>query len=191
MSNTGLAVCVTMQLQVASSRTAASGHSVVPHRRPTQGPRETPPRSRASHTGTVDRTPEAIAHEEGLALFISPEWRTRYRESLDDERRRNKMLSRLHHFSHLDERFAQHLRGGDQNSEFLLPALRRLGAGKRCYVVSNDSDLDRRAMGLDEALAAVVDAGSFMATFISCVPGKLAYFHDEEIGNRHILHRVD
>ena len=86
------------------------------------------------------------------------------------------MLNRLHHFWHLDERFAQHLRGGDQNSESLLPALRRLGAGKRCHIVSSDSELDGREMALDEALPVVVDCGLFSATFISCVPLQARVF---------------
>ena len=42
-------------------------------------------------------------------------------------------------------------------------------------------------MLLDEALAEIVDGGSWLATFVSCVPGRLAYFHDWETENRFIL----
>jgi hypothetical protein len=44
-------------------------------------------------------------------------------------------------------------------------------------------------MPLDDVLREIVDTGAIDATFISCVPGRLAYFHDQEIDNRHILQR--
>ena len=42
-------------------------------------------------------------------------------------------------------------------------------------------------MGLSEALAEVIGRG--MGTFISCLPGKLAYFEGEERNERYICHR--
>lgn len=42
-------------------------------------------------------------------------------------------------------------------------------------------------MPLDEALRAVVGRG--MGAFVSCVPGRLAYFESEEPGSRYLLHR--
>jgi hypothetical protein len=56
--------------------------------------------------------------------------------------------------------------------------------------MSEDDDIDGRTMKLDEALRLVVDGGSVYATFISCVPGRLAYFHDEEVQSRYILERA-
>ena len=42
-------------------------------------------------------------------------------------------------------------------------------------------------MALHEALTDLVDGGSTEATFISCVPGRLAYFHDEKPESRYLL----
>jgi hypothetical protein len=45
-------------------------------------------------------------------------------------------------------------------------------------------------MLLDDALAELLDSNANTAAFVSCLPGKLAYFHDEEPGNRFILWRA-
>ena len=130
-------------------------------------------------------------HEQGLALFISPEWRARFRESLENERLRKKVLFKLDHFSHLDSRFREMVPRAQQRSEFLLPLLRQYGAPRRCYVMSNVSALDGCELSLADALTRVVDDECGSGTFISCLPGKLAYFHDEEQENRWILRRPD
>jgi hypothetical protein len=140
----------------------------------------------ASHSLT---TP--VEHEEGLALFISREWRNRFRESLAAPKRRDKVLRRLAHFRHLDHRFTTEVPRTEQKSGILGAVLRARGAGERCYLVSEDYDLDGRQMSLDDALTELVDGGLTLATFVSCVPGRLAYFHDEEVENRYILQRLE
>jgi len=59
------------------------------------------------------------------------------------------------------------------------------GAGSRCWVISESSELDTREMDLLEALGETVGHG--MGTIISCVAGRLAYFEDEDA--RYILQR--
>jgi hypothetical protein len=90
-------------------------------------------------------------HEHGLALFISPEWRARFRESLENERLRKKVLFQLDHFGHLDSRFREIVPRAQQRSEFLLPLLRRHGAPRRCHVMSNVSVLDGCELSLVDA----------------------------------------
>jgi hypothetical protein len=131
----------------------------------------------------------AAEHEDGLALFIEPRYRARFRESFADARLRSKLRQGLAHFARLDPRFASELPSSQQRSSILGAALRGRGAPERCYVVSEDDRLDGREMFLSEALAETVDAGSQMATFISCAPGRLAYFHGEDVENRYILER--
>lgn len=135
----------------------------------------------------MTRARDASSHEEGLALFISPEWRPRFRQSLADEPRRAKMLDRLAHFRHLDQRFATQVERADQDVRVLAARLRGRGAGDACHVLSEDEELDGRAMALDAALREVLHTSP--PTFISCIPGRLAYFHDEEPDNRYILER--
>jgi hypothetical protein len=127
---------------------------------------------------------ERKEHEQGLARFLVGEWRARFRESLAPAKRRDTLRSQLPHLTHLDPRFATPV---DQSASELGEHLREKGAGDHCFLLSEDPDLDGRELALDEALVAVVDGGSQHATFVSCLPGHLAYFHDAEPGNRYLL----
>jgi hypothetical protein len=131
----------------------------------------------------------AKEHEDGLAVFISREWRDRFQQSLASPQRREKVLARLNHFRHLEMRFASPVPMSDQKSAVIGVVLRRHSAPGLCYVVSDDSDFDGREMALAEALVEIVDGGISAGTFISCIPGRLAYFHDEEPTNRYVLRR--
>jgi hypothetical protein len=128
---------------------------------------------------------EREEHERGLARFLVGEWRARFRESLAAGKRRDTLRSQLPHLTHLDPRFATPV--PEQSATELGAQLREKGAGERCYLLSEDPDLDGRELALDEALIAIVDGGSPHATFVSCVPAQLAYFHDAEPGNRYVL----
>jgi hypothetical protein len=130
---------------------------------------------------------EQELHERGLALFVVGEWRARFRESLASAKRREKLRSQLPHFSHLDPRFATLIPIREQTGLVLGSRLRAKGAGGQCYLLSEDADLDGREIALDDALKLVVDEASHLATFISCVAGRLAYFHDEEPESRYLL----
>ena len=123
-------------------------------------------------------------HERGLARFLVGEWRARFRESLAPAKRRDTLRSQLPHLTHLDPRFATQTH---ESGRVLAAQLREKGAEDHCYLLSEDPDLDGRELSLEEALAAIADSGSPHATFISCVPGKLAYFHGKESGDRYLL----
>ena len=123
-------------------------------------------------------------HERGLARFLVGEWRARFRESLAPAKRRDTLRSQLPHLTHLDPRFATPTH---ESGRVLAAQLREKGAEDHCYLLSEDPDLDGRELSLEEALAAIADSGSPHATFISCVPGKLAYFHGKESGDRYLL----
>jgi hypothetical protein len=129
--------------------------------------------------GSLCTVTEQEEHENGLALFVSSEWRTRFRESLHTPKRRKKLRRQLPHFSHLDPRFTTHVPTHEQSSAMLGARLRAKGAAATCHLLSEDDEFDGRRMPLDEALSEIVERGSFSATFISCIPGRLAYFHDE------------
>jgi hypothetical protein len=130
---------------------------------------------------------EQEEHEEGLALFVTGEWRSRFRESFASTKRRNKLRSQLAHFSHLDPRFATQVPTSEQRAVNVAARLRSKGAGDRCYLLSESSRLDGQEMALDDALAALLDGGSEEATFVSCISGRLAYFHGEERESRYLL----
>ena len=126
-------------------------------------------------------------HEQGLARFLIGEWRARFRESLAPAKRRDVLRSQLPHLSHLDARFARPVPVEDQSAAAIGAQLRGKGAGERCYLLSEDPELDGRELELETALVQIVDGESRFATFVSCVPAKLAYFHGEEPANRYLL----
>jgi hypothetical protein len=128
---------------------------------------------------------EREEHEPGLARFLVGEWRARFRESLATGKRRDTLRSQLPHLTHLDPRFATPAH--DQSALALSNQLREKGAGDRCYLLSEDPELDGRELLLDDALVAIVDGVSQHATFVSCVPARLAYYHAADPGDRYLL----
>jgi hypothetical protein len=133
----------------------------------------------------MERSAFALEHEEGLVLFIEPDWRTRFRSSLAQPRPRKKLLGSLYHFNHLDGRFATPVENRDQNQAWILGALVRLGAPAECHLVSSDKGVDGCQIPLAEALEEVLS--DYEGTFVSCVPGRLAYFHGELSSSRFLL----
>jgi hypothetical protein len=130
---------------------------------------------------------EGEQHEQGLARFLVGEWRARFRESLAPAKRRDVLRSQLPHLTHLDPRFSTPVPIEEQSAESIGAQLRDKGAGERCYLLSADPELDCRELTLEAALVEIVDGGSHFATFVSCVPARLAYFHEEDPAHRYLL----
>jgi hypothetical protein len=125
-------------------------------------------------------------HEaEVVKAFILPSKRNRYLEFLTTPKKRAKFIAQLSHFKHLNPKFAFNILGRERNPASLLKLLAARGAGSKCWVISENSRVDAREMDLEVALKETV--GSGMGTIISCIPGKLAYFEDED--SRCILQR--
>ncbi len=59
------------------------------------------------------------------------------------------------------------------------------GAPGTCWVFSEDASRDAKEVELSEALRETIGAG--MGTVLSCIPGKLGYFEDED--QRRLLER--
>ena len=122
-------------------------------------------------------------HEcELIRSFILPERQNRYLELLAKPKRRKDITETLAHFKHLDLRFASK---PPHSITDILSTLKSKGAPGHCYVISEDDDLDAKEIALKDALAEVHGRG--IGTFLSCIPGQLAYFEDEE--ERWILER--
>jgi hypothetical protein len=127
-----------------------------------------------------------VNHEEELVkAFILPVRQERYLEFLKTPRKRAKFINQLAHFKHLDPQFLVSIPGNQRNPASLLKLLSAKGAGPNCWVISENSELDGREMELETALKETI--GRQMGTFLSCLPGRLAYFEDEE--SRYILQR--
>ena len=125
-------------------------------------------------------------HERGIIrAFIIPVRQDRYLEMLAKPKRRENFTASLAHFKHLDMRHAVQIPPHQQHTAEIFQLLKSKGAPETCFALSEDSELDGRELSLSEALKEVVGRG--MGTFLSCLPGRLAYFEDED--QRWILER--
>jgi hypothetical protein len=134
---------------------------------------------------------DAVVEEALIRAFIVPAKRQRYLDKLGSPKTRRKFLNEnIHHMRDLDQRYAQkldpHGARDESTATRINDLLRKHGAPSRCYVVST-SDLDGQDGELHEVLDAVV--GAFQGTFVSCIPGRLAYFEGEWENDRYILER--
>jgi hypothetical protein len=111
--------------------------------------------------------------------------RERYLEMASNPKKRKKFLLELSHFKSLDPHYCFTLPKAVHTPEQIAAFLHGRGAAQLCWITSENSDLDGKEMPLSEALKEVV--GYQMGTFLSCIPGKLAYFEDED--NRWLLER--
>ena len=100
---------------------------------------------------------------------------------------RKKLRAKLPHQRWLDDRFAQQIPPHQQTPDAIAERLHALGAPRTCWAISEDPDIDGREWDLREVLHRIVGVGN--ATLLSCKPGTLGYFEDEEPGERYVLQR--
>ena len=141
-----------------------------------------------------------MEHEEALIrTFIVPAKRQRYLDKLGSPKTRQKFIAdNLYHMGDLDERYIEKPKLHTPLVEFearrasyidaIYALLRDRGAPSRCYVLST-TELDGQEADLREALDRV--CGSSEGTFISCIPGRLAYFEGETPDQQYVLQRSD
>jgi hypothetical protein len=116
-------------------------------------------------------------HEEAtVRAFIQPTKRERYLGFLSNKKGRTKFLNPMYIVPILP---------GHQNPSSIAKMLAAKGAGPKCWVISEDPQFDGQEMELDAALRETIGRG--IGAIISCIPGKLAYFEDEDF--RCILQR--
>ncbi|HEY1161110.1 MAG TPA: hypothetical protein VGE83_10790 [Terracidiphilus sp.] len=129
-------------------------------------------------------------HEEAtIKAFVLREKQERFLSFIASPKNRRKFTGELANFNWFDQRFTtsvpwkvdpslslwgRHLQGISNVSHLLYSK----GAGKTCWVISNNGKIDGQEMDLETALESVV--GSDWGTILSCIPGKLAYFNGED-----------
>ncbi len=125
-------------------------------------------------------------HEQELiAAFVLPEKRTRYLGFVSHSKRRKTLLDGLLYSFVFVPSCVVQIPTAEQDPNGIAKLLRASGAGTVCHVISELRELDGREMELREALDLIV--GSNMATILSCLPGRLAYFEAEGKRHRYIL----
>jgi hypothetical protein len=125
-------------------------------------------------------------HEEAaIKAFIIPTRQDRYLGFLSNPKRRAKFTSEFSHFKALNPKFLVQIPPSQQNPASVFKLLISMGAGPNCWIISEWGKLDGREMDLEIALGEAIGMG--MGTLISCIPGRLGYFEDEDV--RYILKR--
>jgi hypothetical protein len=124
-----------------------------------------------------------------IRAFVQRDKQERFLGFLANPKNRKKFTESLSHFRWFDQRFAasipwtvdakltlweKHLSG----IENIYRLLKSKGAGRTCWVMSEDSEIDGQELDLRAALEHV--NGREIGTILSCVPGKLAYFESED-----------
>jgi hypothetical protein len=104
---------------------------------------------------------------------------------LEKPKRRKDITRTFCHFKHLDMSYAIRVPSTHRLTPELSKLLKSRGAPDSCYAISEDDELDGKEVLLLDALALIRGRG--IGTFLSCIPGKLAYFEDED--QRWILER--
>lgn len=130
-----------------------------------------------------------VPDEHLLARFFIPTKRARYIEMIGHPKKRPKFLLELAHFKSLDPRYLVPMPPKKLFPNQIAAILTQKGAPKSGWITSENSNLDGKEMPVLEALNEIV--GSQMGTFLTCIPGRLAYFEGEEMGYRWILERRD
>jgi hypothetical protein len=129
-------------------------------------------------------------HEVGLAAFLKPERRERFRDSLGRDTSRRKLQQELYHFERrLDERCSELQEQHTKHDEHVALVYTRLvaaGAPEQCFVLAADEQRPQHQLALRQAVEDLMFGG---AGFISCVPGRLGAYVSENGSNVYILHR--
>jgi hypothetical protein len=129
-------------------------------------------------------------HEEKLIKsFLLPERQSRYLSLLSASNHKNrlKLRSYLAHCQDIDMRFAFRIPSEKQKIDDIYMCLKEKGAPDTCHVLSENVQIDNLELPLKKALEETIGMG--MGTFLSCIPGKLAYYEGEEPGERYICER--
>ncbi|PJZ64108.1 hypothetical protein CH371_19785 [Leptospira wolffii] len=127
-------------------------------------------------------------HIDGFAkAFIEKSYRDRFSQIKSSKRVRDKVRVKLSHFNHFIDEKIHRVAGDLQNLESIykllinsLPHVPDEG-----YIVSENSEIDGKFYPLAECLVKVDGRG--LSSIISIVPGKLAYYEGEDMGERCIL----
>lgn len=120
-----------------------------------------------------------------IRAFVVPAKRDRYVAFLTNQKRRKEFSRDLAHWNDFDPRWIVRIVPSSQNPKGIGETLKKHGAPDVCQAISELEELDGREIRLADALQRIV--GYQMGTILCCIPGRLAYFENED--TRFILQR--
>ncbi len=127
------------------------------------------------------------ADEAVIRTFVDPAREERLIRFLSSPADRERLRQEIGHLRELHPSYRQPVPPDRQTPEEIERLLRTLGAPDRCHLLSEDAELDGLELDLRDGIEWVF--GSGMATFVSCIPGRLAYFEGHSPTDRYVLER--
>lgn len=124
--------------------------------------------------------------EQVIRAFFLRERQHRYIEFISSPKHRGKFFKEMAHFTGLDERYKRAIPSTIKGTEAIAKLLLEMGSGPVCWAISDQKEIDGKRLPILEALDAI-----FCRTFctlLSCRPGRLAYFENED--GRWLLRRT-
>jgi hypothetical protein len=130
---------------------------------------------------------DRLEHWRGLSHFIAPRFRTRFSESLENDRLLRKLRASFSHYEdHLLGDYIEVMPGGPERIEHVHRRLLEAGAPETCVTLSDEPELDAGERPVLEALHALMWSG---AGFVSCLPSRLALYVGEDGSTVYLLRR--
>ncbi|GBF40726.1 hypothetical protein LPTSP1_37440 [Leptospira johnsonii] len=121
--------------------------------------------------------------------FIERTYRDRFEQILTKPRIRKKFRESLSHFQHFINSNMRKIPGSFQELDEIYKALISVrDVPNEVYIISESSKWDRKFLRLDEGINEIVSSG--YSSIISILPGELAYYEGEGLGERYILSKL-
>jgi hypothetical protein len=121
---------------------------------------------------------------EMILPFLLARRQDRWNELFQKPRGRKKLLRTLWNGDDLDRSLMTQVQPNESSVQAIFLKLKNLGAPAQCHLLSARSMLDGRNLDLALALESVLPA-----TIISCIPGKLAYYKNDDRNGSYIIYR--
>ncbi len=117
--------------------------------------------------------------EATIRAFIVRARRARFLDLLPNPKTRRKITESLAHpnLGWFDSRYIKAIPTTEHHAASIAKLLHSKGAAEKCWVISENVQLDGRELELDSILPKVVGHG--MGTILCCVPGRLAFVESE------------
>jgi hypothetical protein len=126
-----------------------------------------------------------MEHEHSLIkAFVNKERQERYLALTSTEKGRRKFKTYLSHFKDFNNQNCSPIPSLSSSTQ-LYDLLKSSGAPDTCYVICENLKYDMKVLPLMDATKQLFNSG--LAFFLSCIPGKLAYYEGEDSSQRFVL----
>lgn len=127
-------------------------------------------------------------HEiEFIRAFVIPQKKQRFLEFVSSKKGRAKFTSELDHPTFIKSGFITKITPSQQTFQGISFILKNKHAPDICYVISSNEEIDSNELQITLALKKTIARG--FGTILSLIPGKLAYFENEDGDMRFILEK--